>query len=52
MPPKMRREPAECTNKCRSKEDAARLIAVATDEGAEESVVFRRDEIKIDLTTI
>ena len=47
MPAKIRREPAECTNKCRSKEDAARLITVATDEGTEESVVLHRDGIKI-----
>ena len=41
MSAKIRREAAECTNKCRSKEDAARLISVVTD-GAEESVVLHR----------
>lgn len=44
MPAKIRRETAECTNKCRSKDDAARLITIATDEGSEESVVLHRYE--------
>ena len=41
MSAKIRREAPECTNKCRSKDDAARLISVVT-EGAEESVVLHR----------
>ena len=47
MPAKIRREAAECTSKCRSKDDAARLISVATDGGIEESVLLHRNVITL-----